>query len=148
MAQRSNRRSGSLVKNVVLDTAIFMRPGARATHLGQGSRPETGYVDADQHAIQFYPCRRGGPYVFALATIDPVAYVGHSLRSGFLTSAAESGASIAASLARDAARLRAQRGAPRQHSGRLREPILAIDRGKVWPTLSFLICALSGRAWR
>jgi len=36
MAQRSNRRSGSLVKNVVLDTAIFMRPGARGTHLGQG----------------------------------------------------------------------------------------------------------------
>jgi len=64
MAQRSNRRSGSLVKNVVFDTAIFVRPGARGTHLGQGLSPETGYVDADQHAIQFYPCRRGGPYVF------------------------------------------------------------------------------------
>jgi hypothetical protein len=64
MAQRSNRRSGSLVKNVVFDTAIFMRPGARGTHLGQGLSPETGYVDADQHAILFYPCRRGGPYVF------------------------------------------------------------------------------------
>ncbi len=49
---------------VVFDTAIFMRPGARGTHLGQGLSPETGYVDADQHAILFYPCRRGGPYVF------------------------------------------------------------------------------------
>jgi hypothetical protein len=71
MAERSNRRSGSLVKNVVLDTAIFMRPGARGTHLGQGSSPETGYVDADQHAIQFYPCRRGGPYVFIEQTEFP-----------------------------------------------------------------------------
>jgi len=46
-----NRRPGSLAKNVVLDTANFMRPGARESHLGQGSSSETGYVDADQLAI-------------------------------------------------------------------------------------------------
>ena len=41
----------SLAKNVVLDTANFMRPATRAIHLGQGYSLETGYVDADQHAI-------------------------------------------------------------------------------------------------
>jgi hypothetical protein len=35
MAQRSNRRLGSLVKNVALDAAVFMRPEMRGFHLGQ-----------------------------------------------------------------------------------------------------------------
>ena len=35
MAQRSNRRHGSLAKNVALDAADFMRPGSRGFHLGQ-----------------------------------------------------------------------------------------------------------------
>ena len=55
---------GGLVKSVVFDTAIYMRRGVRGTHHVQGLSPETGYVDADQHAVQFYPCRRGGPYVY------------------------------------------------------------------------------------
>ena len=58
-------RLDSLGRNVVLDTAVFMRPMTREKHLGQGYSPETGYVDADQHVVQHYPCRRGGPYVFA-----------------------------------------------------------------------------------
>ncbi len=33
------------------DTVNFIRPEARAFHLGQGSSPVTGYVDADQHAL-------------------------------------------------------------------------------------------------
>jgi hypothetical protein len=51
MAQRSSRRFGGLDKNVVPDTVNFIRPETRAFHLGQGSRPVTGYVDADQHAM-------------------------------------------------------------------------------------------------
>jgi hypothetical protein len=51
MAQRSSRRFGGLDKNVVPDTVNFIRPETRAFHLGQGSGPVTGYVDADQHAL-------------------------------------------------------------------------------------------------
>jgi hypothetical protein len=49
----------SLAKNVVSDTAVFMRPGTRVIHLGQGYSPETGYVDADQHAIPISPLQAG-----------------------------------------------------------------------------------------
>ena len=56
--------SRSLAKNVVFGTALFMRPATRAIHLGQGLCPETGYVDAGQHAVAHHPCRWGGPYVF------------------------------------------------------------------------------------
>jgi hypothetical protein len=64
MAQWSNRRPGSLVKNVVLDTAVFMRTWNARNPSWPGLRPETGYVDADQIALQNHPCRWGGPYVF------------------------------------------------------------------------------------
>jgi hypothetical protein len=43
--------SAAWSKNVVPDTVKFIRPEAGAFHLGQGSSPVTGYVDADQHAV-------------------------------------------------------------------------------------------------
>ena len=61
---------GSLAKNVVLDTAFFIRPGARGTHLGQGEtlRPDT--LMQTSKLFRFYPCGRGGPYVFCASCRD------------------------------------------------------------------------------